>query len=78
MARINRAIELSEKRIIVNAAERDELTGAYNKHILAIISKIILSLINLLNFNNKYNSINTLVVNNLSSKEITLFKKFIK
>jgi len=33
MARINRAIELSEKRIIVNAAERDELTGAYNKHI---------------------------------------------
>ena len=33
MARVNRSIELSEKRIIVNASERDELTGVYNKHI---------------------------------------------
>ncbi len=33
MARVNRSIELSEKRIIVNAAEKDELTGAYNKHV---------------------------------------------
>ena len=33
MARVNRSIELSEKRIIVSAAERDELTGVYNKHI---------------------------------------------
>ena len=33
MARVNRSIELSEKRIIVSAAERDELTDVYNKHI---------------------------------------------
>ena len=33
MARVNRSIELSEKRIIVNTAERDELTDVYNKHI---------------------------------------------
>lgn len=33
MARVNRSIELSEKRIIVNAEERDELTDVYNKHI---------------------------------------------
>ena len=33
MARVNRSIELSEKRIIVSAAERDELTNVYNKHI---------------------------------------------
>ena len=31
MARVNRSIELSEKRIIVSTAERDELTGCYNK-----------------------------------------------
>ena len=33
MARINRSIELSEKRIIVSTAEKDELTDVYNKHI---------------------------------------------
>lgn len=33
MARVNRSIELSEKRIIVNAEERDGLTDVYNKHI---------------------------------------------
>jgi diguanylate cyclase (GGDEF)-like protein len=33
MARVNRSIELSEKRIIVSASEKDELTGVYNKHI---------------------------------------------
>lgn len=33
VARVNRSIELSEKRIIVSAAERDELTDVYNKHI---------------------------------------------
>ena len=33
MARINRSIELSEKRIIVSASERDELTDCYNEHI---------------------------------------------
>jgi diguanylate cyclase (GGDEF)-like protein len=33
MARVNRSIELSEKRIIVSASENDELTGVYNKHI---------------------------------------------
>lgn len=33
MARVNRSIELSEKRIIVSASERDELTDVYNKHI---------------------------------------------
>ena len=33
MARVNRSIELSEKRIIVNAEERDRLTDVYNKHI---------------------------------------------
>ncbi|MBO4666551.1 MAG: EAL domain-containing protein [Bacilli bacterium] len=33
MARVNRSIELSEKRIIVNAEERDDLTDVYNKHI---------------------------------------------
>ena len=32
-ARVNRSIELSEKRIIVNAEERDGLTDVYNKHI---------------------------------------------
>ena len=32
-ARVNRSIELSEKRIIVSASERDELTDVYNKHI---------------------------------------------
>lgn len=32
-ARVNRSIELSEKRIIVNAEERDDLTDVYNKHI---------------------------------------------
>ena len=31
MARVNRSIELSEKRIIVSTQERDELTGCYNK-----------------------------------------------
>ena len=33
IARVNRSIELSEKRIIVNAEERDGLTDVYNKHI---------------------------------------------
>lgn len=33
LARINRSIELSEKRIIVKASEKDELTDVYNKHI---------------------------------------------
>ena len=33
IARVNKAIELSEKRIIVNAEERDGLTDVYNKHI---------------------------------------------
>ena len=33
IARVNRSIELSEKRIIVNAEERDDLTDVYNKHI---------------------------------------------
>ena len=33
IARVNKSIELSEKRIIVNAEERDELTDVYNKHI---------------------------------------------
>ena len=32
-ARVNRSIELSEDRMIIQAAERDELTGVYNKHI---------------------------------------------
>jgi PleD family two-component response regulator len=31
MARVNRSIELSEKRIIVRTAEKDELTDCYNK-----------------------------------------------
>lgn len=31
MARVNRSIELSEKRIIVSTAEKDELTDCYNK-----------------------------------------------
>lgn len=33
IARVNRSIELSEKQIIVNASERDELTDVYNKHV---------------------------------------------
>ncbi len=33
IARVNKSIELSEKRIIVNAEERDGLTDVYNKHI---------------------------------------------
>ena len=33
MARVNRSIELSEKRIIVSASERDELTNVYSKHV---------------------------------------------
>lgn len=33
IARVKRSIELSEQRIIVNAAERDELTDVYNKHV---------------------------------------------
>jgi len=33
MARINRSIELSEKRFIVSQSERDELTNLYNKNI---------------------------------------------
>lgn len=32
-ARVNRSIELSEDRMIIQASERDELTGVYNKHI---------------------------------------------
>lgn len=32
-ARVNKSIELYEKRIVVNASERDELTGLYNPHI---------------------------------------------
>ena len=33
LARVARSIELSEDRIIIQASERDELTGVYNKHI---------------------------------------------
>lgn len=33
MARVRRSIELSEDRMIIQAAERDELTDTYNKHI---------------------------------------------
>ena len=41
MARVNRSIELSEKRITVSASERDELTDVYNKHIFEeYVSKI--------------------------------------
>ena len=32
-ARVKRTIELSEDRLIIQAAERDELTGAYNKDV---------------------------------------------
>ncbi len=32
-ARILRSIELSEDRMIIQTAERDELTGAYNRHV---------------------------------------------
>ncbi len=40
-ARIRRSIELSEDRMIIQAAERDELTDTYNKHIfLEYASKI--------------------------------------
>ena len=42
------------------------------------MSKIILSLKNELIFNNKYISIKTLVINDLSSKEIIFFIKFLK
>ncbi len=33
LARTNRAIELSEDQLIIQATERDALTGTYNKHI---------------------------------------------
>lgn len=33
LARVNRAIELSEDRLVIQATERDEITGVYNKHI---------------------------------------------
>ncbi len=33
LARVRRSIELSEDRMIIQAAERDELTGVYNKEI---------------------------------------------
>lgn len=33
MARVRRSIELSEDRMIIQSAERDELTDTYNKHI---------------------------------------------
>ena len=33
LARVNRSIELSEDRMIMQASERDEVTGVYNKHI---------------------------------------------
>lgn len=33
LARVNRSIELSEDRMIIQASERDEVTGVYNKHI---------------------------------------------
>ncbi len=33
IARVNRSVELSEDRMIISAAERDELTDTYNKHI---------------------------------------------
>jgi response regulator RpfG family c-di-GMP phosphodiesterase len=34
LARVRRSIELSEDRMIIQAAERDERTGVYNSHIL--------------------------------------------
>lgn len=33
LARVNRSIELSEDRMIIQASERDELTGVYSMHI---------------------------------------------
>ena len=35
LARVRRSIELSEDRMIIQAAERDERTGVYNSHIFA-------------------------------------------